>query len=202
MTPRVLPVLLDAAFEHPRGLLGRLGGAVMSRVNAEQEKWAVQRAQLTAGERVLVIGPGPGVGLALAAAAVGPTGRVVGVEPSPVMRRMAAVRCREPVQADVVEIRDGGVEDTGCPPAWADAVLSVNNVMLWDRPVAFRELARVVRPGGRLLVTVHRHVFDVAPERLGEAAEEAGFTDIELGLRPRRVISPAVELVGRRPVEL
>src|SRR5918999_1935674 len=89
--------VLDRAFGHPRGLLGRLGGRLMERGNAGQERWAVDRAMLRPGEHVLVVGHGPGVGLALAAAAVGPSGRVVGVDPSETMREMAMTRCAEEI---------------------------------------------------------------------------------------------------------
>ncbi len=68
----VLMHVLDAAFGHPRGLVGRIGGTLMVRSNAEQERWAVQCAYLRPGIPVLVVGPGPGVGLMLAAAAVAP----------------------------------------------------------------------------------------------------------------------------------
>ncbi len=125
--------LLDVAFGHPRGPLGRLGAALMVRGNVEQETWAVENAQLHARSRVLVVGHGPGVGLVQAATAVAPGGHVTGVDPSPLMRELAAVRCAEQIAAGVVEVREGTAENTGCPDASVDAVLSVNNVMLWDR---------------------------------------------------------------------
>jgi arsenite methyltransferase len=90
--------VLDAAFGHPRGLAGRLGGALMIRGNAEQERLAVRTAGLRAAERVLVVGHGPGVGVALAAAAVRPGGHVAGVDPSETMREMAARR-----RADLID---------------------------------------------------------------------------------------------------
>ncbi|MDP9398829.1 MAG: class I SAM-dependent methyltransferase [Actinomycetota bacterium] len=99
-------------------------------------------------------------------------------------------------------MREGSAEHTGCPPASVDAVLSVNNVMLWDRQAGFAELARVLRPGGRLVVTVHRHVLDVAPEQLAYDAAAAGFDDVRTSLRPRKRNSPAVELLARRPMLL
>lgn len=86
--------VLDAAFGHPRGLVGRLGGALMARGNATQERWAGQQADLRPGGQVLVVGPGPGVGIALASAAVAPGGHVVGVDPSQTMRQMAATAAR------------------------------------------------------------------------------------------------------------
>jgi arsenite methyltransferase len=194
---------LDSAFGHPRGPLGRLGGALMARGNVEQEQWAVDAAQLQPGEQVLVVGHGPGVGLALAAAAVGPTGHVVGVDPSETMRRMAAGRCATWIRNGDVELREGTAESTGCQVDSVDVAISVNNVMLWELDPGFAELARVLRPGGRLVVTVHRHVLGRAPDELGQAAARAGFDPVSLHLRSRRLNSPAVELVCHvRPAQV
>jgi arsenite methyltransferase len=190
---------LDAAFGHPRGLAGRLGGAIMARGNAEQERWAVQHAELGPGAHVLVVGHGPGIGVALAADAVHPGGNVIAVDPSATMRDMATARCAEHISAGRVELRDGSAEETGCADSGMDAAISVNNVMLWNRPAGFAELHRVLRPGGRLVITVHRHVLGVAPDQLHAEATAAGFTNLTLSLRERRLNSPAVELLAQRP---
>lgn len=194
----VLMRVLDPAFGHPRGVAGRIGGALMVRSNAEQERWAVQRADLRPGMQVLVVGPGPGLGLILAAAAVAPDGHVIGVEPSETMRDMAATRCADQIRTGSIELRDGTAEYTGSGSGTADGVLSVNNVMLWDRTAGLEELHRVLRPGGQLVITVHRHVLDFQPEQLRQEAQAAGFTEISLTQRKRRFNSPAVELLARR----
>jgi arsenite methyltransferase len=191
--------IFDPAFGHPRGLAGRLGGAFMAVGNAEQERWAVRAAQVSAGENVLVVGHGPGVGLQLLAPALAPGGRIIGVDPSPTMRKMAASRCAGLLADGSLELRKGGAEQTGCAPASMDAAISVNNVMMWDRPAGLAELCRVLRPGGRLVITVHRHVLEATPERLCAEAEEAGFDAIEMSVRPRRLKGPAIELSARRP---
>jgi ubiquinone/menaquinone biosynthesis C-methylase UbiE len=189
---------LDAAFGHPRGVAGRLGGAIMARGNAEQERWAVQHAQLHPGARALVVGHGPGIGITLAADAVQPSGQVIGVDPSVTMREMAAARCAEHITGGRVVLRDGNAERTGCVEGSMDAAISVNNVVLWGRPTGFAELRRVLRPGGRLVITVHRHVLSVPPEELQAEASAAGFTNLTLSLRERKLNSPAIELLGQR----
>ncbi|RRO14723.1 methyltransferase domain-containing protein [Saccharopolyspora rhizosphaerae] len=191
--------VFDKAFGRPQGWMGWAGGSVMALLNVEQERWAVDRAALQPGERVLVVGHGPGVGLRLCADAVGPTGHVLGVDPSATMREMAASRCRVQVEAGVVEVRDGSAERTGRADASCDAAISVNNVMLWNRGAGFAELFRVLRPNGRLVLTVHRHVLDVPPRTLRSDAEAAGFSNVGLTARPRRLGSPAIELVATRP---
>ncbi|MGW0227431.1 methyltransferase domain-containing protein [Actinopolymorpha singaporensis] len=159
--------IVDPAFGHPRGILGRLGGRLMVRGNAEQERWAVGSAELKPGERVLVVGHGPGVGLALAADAVGPTGHVLGVDPSDTMRRTAAERCAREIRNGVVELRSGTAEVTGAAAESLDVAISVNNIMLWRLDAGFAEIARVLRPEGRLVLTVHRHVLGRGPEEYG-----------------------------------
>jgi arsenite methyltransferase len=199
--------LLDAGFGHPRGLLGRLGGALMALGNGEQERWAVARAGLRPGHRMLAVGFGPGLGLQLAASEVSPKvnpgvsagGQVIGVDPSAVMREMARTRCASLVAEGVVVVADGSAERTGCESASVDAVISVNNIMLWDRPTGFAELARVLRPGGRLVITVHRHVFDVEPAVLGDEARRAGLVDVQVNICPRQRNEPKVQLLAIRP---
>lgn len=190
---------LDAGFGHPRGLIGRIGGALMAWGNGEQERSAVERAGLRSGQRVLEVGPGPGLGLRLAAAEVGPRGHVLGIDPSSLMRQMATARCAGLVAEGIVELADGTAERTGCDTASVDAVISVNNIMLWDRPAGFAELTRVLRPGGRLVVTVHRHVLGVEPEVLADEARQAGLTEVQVTARPRQRNEIKVELLAIRP---
>jgi len=185
--------LLDAAFGHPRGLLGRLGGLIMERGNAEEERRAVALAAVRPGETVLVIGPGPGIGLAEAARVAGSGGRVIGVDPSATMREMAA---RRSMNADV---RDGTAEHTGCAESEVDAAVSVNNVMLWDLAAGLAELHRVLKPGGRLVIAAHRHVLRQSFVELARSVESAGFEILRLHSRKRRANSDAVVLLARKP---
>jgi SAM-dependent methyltransferase len=108
---------------------------------------------LQPGETVVDLGSGAGIDALLAARAVGPTGQVIGVDMTPDMlaraRRLAAE-----AQAWNVEFRAGRLEALPVVDATVDAVTSncVINLVV-DKPAVFREIARVLRPGGRLVVS-------------------------------------------------
>src|SRR5690606_37727856 len=174
---RIMKDLLDRAFGHPRGLLGRIGGAVMAYTNAATEKHIVEVADLDAGHTVLVLGPGPGVGLRAAAerAAV-----AIGVDPSEDMLRLSEQRCADLVRSGSVRLQSGTAERTGLDDDSADRAVTVNNVPLWaDRRAGLAEIARVLRPGGRLVLSVHEAHLSVTRHQLAAEAEAAGFVDVQ-----------------------
>ncbi|MBO0850044.1 MAG: methyltransferase domain-containing protein, partial [Pseudonocardia sp.] len=83
-------------------------------------------------------------------------GRIVGLDPSPEMRAATARRTAEAMANDRVRIEEGTAAATGQPSDSFDVVLSVNTVAIWpDLAAGVRELARVLRPTGRLLLSWH-----------------------------------------------
>ncbi|MEU6646508.1 class I SAM-dependent methyltransferase [Saccharomonospora sp. NPDC046836] len=193
--------VLDRAFGHPRGVLGRLGGAVMAHGNGSTERHIVHVAKPVHGETVLVVGPGPGVGLAEAADQATLT---IGVDPSEEMLQLCRQRCAEQVRSGSVLLRAGTAAATGQPPESVDAVVSVNNVQLWDdRPAAFAELFRVLRPGGRLVLSAHEKWLPVPRHELATELEAAGFTDLQTWVwdPPGVGATRAAQLRAYRPAE-
>lgn len=191
--------ILDRAFGHPRGLLGRVGGMVMAYGNGATERHVVDVARLTPEETVLVVGPGPGVGLRLAGER---TRTAVGVDPSPEMLALAQTRCAAEIAAGRVRLTRGSAERTGLAAASVDVVLSVNNVQLWDdRAAGFAELLRVLRPGGRLVLSAHEKWLPVPRHALAAELTAAGFTDLQTWVwQPPGVTAPlAAQLRARRP---
>ncbi len=108
--------------------------------------------QLRPGERVVDIGSGAGLDSLIAAKMVGPSGQVIGIDMTRAMLEMARKSALE-AGADHVEFREGLAESLPAPSGWADVVIS-NGVLnlLPDKLAALQEMARVLKPTGRLQI--------------------------------------------------
>ncbi|HAM16134.1 MAG TPA: arsenite S-adenosylmethyltransferase [Eggerthellaceae bacterium] len=113
----------------------------------------VSRAELQPGETVIDLGCGGGVDAIIASRLVGDEGHVYGLDMTPEMIRLAADNAEAAGARNITYI-EGRIESIPLPDAAVDVVLS-NCVINFsdDRPAALREAARVLRPGGRLVVS-------------------------------------------------
>ncbi|MDX2176438.1 MAG: arsenite methyltransferase [Candidatus Sumerlaeia bacterium] len=114
-------------------------------------------AALSAGETVLDLGSGGGFDVFIAGRKVGASGRVIGVDMTPEMiakarRNQAAYTARTGLAN--VEFRLGEIEHLPLADASVDVVISNCVINLSpDKPSVYREIARVLRPGGRIAVS-------------------------------------------------
>jgi arsenite methyltransferase len=110
-------------------------------------------AALREGEIVLDLGSGAGFDAFLAGRAVGPTGRVIGVDMTEEMLAKARANARRAGVSNV-EFRKGYIEALPVEDASIDVVLSncVINLVP-DKAAVYREVARVLRPGGRMVIS-------------------------------------------------
>jgi SAM-dependent methyltransferase len=110
-------------------------------------------AELHEGERVLDLGSGGGIDVLLSAKRVGPSGRAFGLDMTDEMLALAQRNAAE-AGATNVEFLKGHIEAIPLPADSVDVVISncVINLAA-DKPAVFREIARVLRPGGRMGVS-------------------------------------------------
>lgn len=107
-------------------------------------------AELNEGEVVLDLGSGGGIDVLLSAKRVGPTGKVYGLDMTDEMLELANKNKAE-AGAENVEFLKGYMEDIPLPDSTVDVIISncVINLAA-DKPAVFREMARVLKEGGRL----------------------------------------------------
>jgi SAM-dependent methyltransferase len=144
------PRFIAAQARHASGLLGRLIAFIMSRETWAENKRAIDALGIEESDHVLDIGCGHGRSLA-ALAARAQKGRIAGVDPSELMAEIAVQRNRELVKARRVVVATAGAEQLPFADAAFDKALCVHVVYFWeDLDAAFREIARVLKLGGRL----------------------------------------------------
>ena len=167
-------------------------------------------AALKPGEVVLDLGSGGGFDVFIAGRKVGVTGRAIGVDMTPEMlakARRNTAGYRQQTGLDNVEFRLGEIEHLPVADNSVDAIISNCVINLSpDKPQVWREMARVLKPGGRVAVSDMALLKPLPPEVLkmvealvgciaGAAlvsdtermAREAGLTDIVLKSKPKYV---------------
>ncbi|HEX2477925.1 MAG TPA: methyltransferase domain-containing protein [Geminicoccaceae bacterium] len=137
-------------FGRPTGMLGKLGGVIMARMNAPFAHCVIRLLDIQPGDKVLEIGLGPGVGIQLLAKSA-PGGRVAGLDCSREMVKQATARNAEAIERGVVDLRHGSVEKLPFEDSTFDAVVAINSMQVWpDVTAGLREVGRVTRSGGRV----------------------------------------------------
>ncbi|HLM36909.1 MAG TPA: arsenite methyltransferase [Gaiellaceae bacterium] len=156
-------------------------------------------AELHEGETVLDLGSGGGIDVILSAKRVGPTGFAYGLDMTDEMLALARVNAAEAGVANV-EFLKGVIEEIPLPAGSVDVVISncVINLSV-DKPAVLTEMARVLRPGGRVGVSDV-----VAEDRLDpeQRAERGSYVGCIAGALSRSEYVAGLEAAGFEDVSV
>jgi SAM-dependent methyltransferase len=198
----VLRRYLARQFACPHGFIGGLLiGNWLNAISAQMNRLAIVQLDVRAGDRLLEIGFGGGD--LLEALIFGRSGTVMGVDISPTMVELAERRFRRLIRKGRLKLYRASAERLPLPDLAVHKAVSVNSLYFWPDPQgAFAELARVVKPGGRLVICFepaselrkwpgHRFGFRLyEAEEVTALMEAAGFGRVEAawgtGRKPAR----------------
>jgi ubiquinone/menaquinone biosynthesis C-methylase UbiE len=171
--------LLMRMFGRPEGILGRLGGVIMARLNRDAAAQVIELLDVRPDDKVLEVGFGPGVAIQLLLHRV-PAGSVAGVDQSQEMVRQAAVRNADALRSRRVDLRYGSVERLPFADEAFDKALAINSMQVWpDAALGLREIRRVLKHGGNvaLCFTVNS---GQPKEGVAESLAAAGFAQARI----------------------
>jgi ubiquinone/menaquinone biosynthesis C-methylase UbiE len=141
-------------FGNPSGLFGKFIGNGMAKRNIYHAQWTVSLLDIQPQQRVLEIGFGPGVSTQIVAEKAS-QGFVAGIDHSQTMIQAASQRNAKAIQTGRMELKQGEVGSLPYPDESFDIVLSLHSIYFWQNPVeCLREIKRVLRPDGRLAITI------------------------------------------------
>jgi ubiquinone/menaquinone biosynthesis C-methylase UbiE len=142
--------ILMRMFGRPQGVLGRLGGVIMGRMNAACGAWVSDLLEVGPNDSVLEVGFGPGVTIQRLSR-LAAEGRVAGIDQSREMVEQARARNSTALQSRHVDLRHGSVESLPFGDNSFDKALAINSMQVWPDAVAgLREMRRVMKPGGKI----------------------------------------------------
>lgn len=146
-----MPDLFDQ-YKCPMGRRGRVVAALMNKGHEALTLWGLTYVNFKSDYVILDVGCGGGQTISrLAQRAF--HGKVFGIDYSADMVVYSRKVNKKLIAENRVEIREGAVEKTGFPDNFFDLVTAIESYYFWPSlPEALREIRRVLKPGGRLLM--------------------------------------------------
>lgn len=139
---------------HPQGLRGRLVARGLNKDNRALAIAAVEATGAGPGQVAADIGFGGGVALGPLLDRVGPDGHIHGVDISQTMLSSARKKYADAVASGALSLHAGDLTALPLPDASLDGVLTTNTIyFVEDIARGFAEIARVLKPGGRAVVS-------------------------------------------------
>lgn len=145
---------LGCVWGDPQGFIGNLALAAMAVKNSKQNDAALDALAPRLGDSVIEIGCGPGMGLRNALKRVGARGFVAGIDQSALAAHFAAHVAHNATLKGRAVVMRADAADLPFRDMLFDGAFAVNSFQFWpDHARALREIARVLAPGARLVIT-------------------------------------------------
>lgn len=207
---RIEATLLKGQHGHPRGIIGRMLGEQMVHQHIPETEWTISLLDIQPEDQVLELGFGAGRAIELVAARAS-SGHVYGIDHSQEMVRSASHRNNKAIQAGHVTLYQGDLSALPFTDNQFDKIFTIQTLYFWsDLQQILREIFRVLKPGGILVVTLSTGTIDGAEatgleryqilleEQIIPCMEQLGFshTSIEQGPDSRQFKTTAV--VGKK----
>lgn len=180
--------LLAGQHGHPTGLVGRMLGEQMIRQHVPETTWTISLLDLEPENQILEVGFGAGRAIELVVTQIS-KGHVCGIDLSQEMVRAATRRNARTIKAGLVTLHHGDVTTLPFADSQFDKVFSIQTLYFWPDPSrALAEIFRVLKPGGRLVVTLSTGTIDgslatgleryqqILEEQIVPSMKQLGFT--------------------------
>jgi ubiquinone/menaquinone biosynthesis C-methylase UbiE len=182
--------ILMNTFGRPRGVLGRLGGFLMARMNESCAAWVIGLLDIQPHDRVLEVGFGPGVAIQLLTRST-PAKYVAGVDFTREMVEQATTRNVKAIESGGAELRHGSVENLPFEDHAFDKALAINSIPVWPDAVAgLREMRRVMKAGGKIALGLTPYS-GRSKDGVCELLTTAGFANTRIVESEREFCTPA-----------
>jgi ubiquinone/menaquinone biosynthesis C-methylase UbiE len=205
---------LNKHYSRPKGVMGRLAGEVMVRQHRPETSWTIRLLDIQPADTVLEVGFGAGQGIKLAAEQIN-DGLIIGIDLSEEMVRVAKKRNAAAVKAGHVALSQGNITDLPFEDQHFDKIMTIHTLYFWSEPhgpsQALSELCRVLKPGGRLVITlctgkinalgeleVWEPLQSVLTEQLMPHLQRQGFQVVRLEQGPTSRQYTSVAIIGEK----
>jgi ubiquinone/menaquinone biosynthesis C-methylase UbiE len=195
----------NSQFAHPEGWVGRFVGMILALKNRARNAWTISMLDIQPDDQVLEIGFGPGQAIQEVAKLI-PNGFVAGIDLSDTMVAQASKRNAAAIRSGHVHLQQGSESPLPFEDNKFNKVFAVNSMQFWSNRIAgLQEVRRVLKPGGRVVITI-QPMWAKTDEEVKMVAEKLVFQFKQVGFKQTRLetrrIKPitAVSAIGKKEI--